>query len=153
MCDETLKVSGSECVNVTVTPVTEQPVEETVIEVSADELLNKFSDKPITEDPEKAKGRLKGLIKYLKSSRFEKKVNSEAYKTGIPPRQIAKGIVAKAFGIIGDILGIAVNTVSCTLNGLIDLLSGILHKGVDIITRVVNGVCRIVTFNQSAGAF
>ena len=140
MDTDTIKVNGSECTNVIATPVT-QPVD--------DELLNKFSNEPLTEDPQ-AKKKLNTLISYLNSERFENKVNEEAYRTGIPPRQLAKGIVSKAFGIIGDILGIVVNTASCTLSGLIDLLHSILQKGVGLITRVFNGICRIVTFNQTA---
>lgn len=146
--EETMKVDGSKCVNVTVEPLTTDGKIPTV-EVKADDFLNQFSDEPLTEDPN-AKGKLKSIISYLKSNKFKKKVNSEAYKTGVPPRRIAQGIISKAFGIVGDILGIAVDTISCTLNGLVDLLSGILHKGIDLITKVVNGLCRIVTFNQTA---
>lgn len=150
MCIDENVIDGSKCINVTVTPTEGTPIP--TVEIKADEFLNQFSDKPLTENPdeEKAKGKLKSMISYLKSDRFKKKVNSEAYKTGIPPRQVAKGVISKAFGIIGDILGIAVDTVSCTLNGLIDLLSGILHSGVNLITRIVNGLCRIITFNQTA---
>lgn len=151
--DENVKVNGEECINVTVTP-TENNGTPTV-EIKADDFLNQFSDEPLTEDPEKAekaKHKLSSIISYLKSGRFKKKVNSEAYKTGIPPRKIAQGVISKAFGIIGDILDIAVNTVSCTLNGLVDLLSNILHSGINLITRVVNGLCRIVTFNQTVCA-
>ena len=113
--------------------------------------LNQFSDKPLTEDPN-AKKKLNSIIGYLKSNRFKKKVNSEAYKTGVPPKKVAQGVISKAFGLVGDILGIAVDTVSCTLNGLVDLLSNILHRGIDLVTKVVNGICRIVTFNQTACA-
>ena len=153
MCidEESMKIDGSKCINITVTPTENIPT----VEIKADEFLNQFSDEPLTKNPdeeEKAKGRLKSMIAYLKSDRFKKKVNSEAYKTGIPPKQVAKGVISKAFGIIGDILGIAVNTVSYTLNGLIDLLSSILHSGINLITKVVNGLCRVVTFNQTACA-
>lgn len=148
--DENVKVNGAECINVTVTPVENNGTP--IVEVKTDDFLNQFSDEPLTEDPEKAKHKLSSIISYLKSGKFKKKVNSEAYKTGIPPRKIAQGVISKAFGIVGDILGIAVNTVSCTLNGLVDLLSNILHSGINLITRVVNGLCRIVTFNQTVCA-
>ena len=128
-------INGDSCINVKVTPVD-------------DEFINQFSDEPLTEDPDKTK--LSDIISYLKSNRFKKKVNSIAYKTGIPPKQIAKGVISKAFGIVGDILGIAIDTVSCTLSGLVDLLSNVLHKGIDLITKVVRGLTRIVTFNQTA---
>lgn len=147
--DENVKVNGAECINVTVTPIEIENNGTPTVEVKADDFLNQFSDEPLTEDPEKAKHKLSSIISYLKSGRFKEKVNSEAYKTGIPPKKIAQGVISKAFGIVGDILGIAVNTVSCTLNGLVDLLSNILHSGINLITRVVNGLCRIVTFNQT----
>lgn len=154
MCvdEQTLKIDGSNCVNVKVTSNVDPNNfnGEPVIEIHADDFLDQFSDEPLTEDPEKAKGKLKNMIAYLKSNRFKKKVNSEAYKTGIPPKQVAKSAISKAFGIVGDILGIAVGTVSCTLNGLVDLLSSILHSGINLITKVVNGLCRVVTFNQTA---
>ena len=148
--DENVKVNGAECINVTVTPIENNGTP--TVEIKADDFLNQFSDEPLTEDPEKVKHKLSSIISYLKSGKFKKKVNSEAYKTGIPPRKIAQGVISKAFGIVGDILGIAVNTVSCTLNGLVDLLSNILHSGINLITRVVNGLCRIVTFNQTVCA-
>lgn len=142
MDTDTIKVNGSECINVTVTPVT-QPTN--------DDFLNKFSNEPLTEDPQ-AKKKLKNMISYLNSERFENKINEEAYKNGIPPRRLAKGIVSKALGVVGDILGIVVNTASCTLSGLIELLHSVLQKGIGLITRILNGVCRIVTFNQTATA-
>ena len=148
MEDETMKVDGSKCINVKVTPSTEGTPN---VEIEADDFLNQFSDKPLTEDPN-AKKKLNSIIGYLKSSRFKKKVNSEAYKTGVPPKKVAQGVISKAFGIVGDILGIAVDTVSCTLNGLVDLLSNILHREIDLVTKVVNGICRVVTFNQTACA-
>lgn len=145
---ETMKVDGSKCINVKVTPSIEGTPN---VEIEADNFLNQFSDKPLTEDPN-AKKKLNSIIGYLKSSRFKKKVNSEAYKTGVPPKKVAQGVISKAFGIVGDILGIAVDTVSCTLNGLVDLLSNILHRGIDLVTKIVNGICRVVTFNQTACA-
>lgn len=148
MCidENNAKIDGSKCINITVTPATEG--EQPVVNIDADPFLNQFSDEPLKEDPN-AKKKLSSIIDYLKSSRFTKKVNSEAYKTGIPPKQIAKGVILKAFGIIGDILGIAVHTVSYTLHGLVDLLSYILHSGINLITKFVDGLCRIVTFNQT----
>lgn len=148
--DENVKVNGAECINVTVTPIENNGTP--TVEIKADDFLNQFSDEPLTEDPEKAKHKLSSIISYLKSGRFKKKVNSEAYKTGIPPKKIAQGVISKAFGIVGDILGIAVDTVNCTLNNLVDLLSNILHSGINLITRIVNGLCRIITFNQTVCA-
>ena len=150
--EENIKVSGAECINVTVTPVNapNAPVVETT--VNADDFLNKFSDKPLTEDPDKAKAKLKGIINYLKSDRFEKRVNREAYKQGKSPKQVAQNAISKAFGIAGDILGIAVDTVNHTLNGLVDMLSNTLHGAINLITRLANSLCRIITFNQTACA-
>lgn len=150
--EEKIKINGADCINVTVTPVTEgQPTP--TVEVKADEFLNQFSDEPLTEDPDaEAQGKLKSIIDYLKSDTFVKDVNRKAYKTGEPPKQVAKSAIAKAFGLVGDILGIAVDTVNCTLNGLIDLLASVLHKGVDLISRLVSGLCRIITFNQTVSA-
>lgn len=151
MSNETIKVNGSECINITVTPLTGDNERPPVVEVKADDFLNQFSDEPLTKDPN-AKKKLSSMIDYLKSSRFKKDINTVAYKTGVPPKQVAKGAISKAFGILGDILGIVVDTASCTLNGLVDLLSSLLHKGIELITRVVNGLCRVITFNQTCCA-
>lgn len=146
---ETAKVKT---VTMTMTPVDDN---ENIVNNNVqtdDDLLNKFSNTPLTEDPDKvkeAKGKLQKFIEYFKSESFVKDVNRYAYKTGEAPRVVAKNTIAKAFGIVGDLLGIAVSTVSCTLHGLIDLLQSVLHSAVDLITRVVNGLCRIVTFNQT----
>lgn len=151
MYEEGMPINGSQCINVTVTPVENPTQGIPTVEVKTDDFLNQFSNEPLTEDPEQVEGKkkLKSLISYLKSDRFKKKVNSEAYKTGIPPRQIAKGFIAKAFGVIGDILGIAIDAVNYTLNSLVDMLSNILHSGINLISRIANGIYRIFTFNQT----
>ena len=136
---ETVNVNGADCTNIKVTPVNG----------NADDFLNKFSDKPLTEDPDKNKAKLNNFISYFKSKEFEKDVNRKAYKTGKAPREVAQGAISKAFGIVGDVLGIAVDTVDQTLHGLINLLSTVLHSTIDLITRVVDGLCRIVTFNKT----
>ena len=135
---ENMSINGAECINVKVTPV-------------SDDFLNKFSDTPLTEDPDKkeATDKLKRFIDYFKSETFEKDVNRKAYKTGKAPKEVAQGAISKAFGVVGDVLGIAVDTVDQTLHGLINLLSTVLHSAVDLITRVVNGLCRIITFNKT----
>jgi hypothetical protein len=116
-----------------------------------DEFLKQFSDKPVTEDPDK-KGRdkLKGIIKYLKSKEFKKDVDRVSFETGKPPREVAHGVISKAFGIVGDILGIVVKTAEQTMNGLINLLSNILQSGVSLLANLAEALCRIVTFNKTA---
>ena len=141
---ESMSINGADCINIKVTPVNN---------AKADEFLKKFSDKPLTEDPDKtekeAKDKLKKFIDYFKSDAFEKDVNRKAYKTGETPRQVAQNAISKAFGIVGDILGIVTDTANHTLHGLINLLATALHSAVDLITRVVDGLCRVVTFNQT----
>lgn len=161
MCEEVV-VNGATVKIESVTPVTPEEAEKiangataTVINETTtdteDEFLKQFSDKPVTEDPDKeSRDKLKGIINYLKSKNFKKDVERKSYKTGIPPRDIARGIIGKAFGIVGDILGITVATARQTLNGLVDLLTNILHSGINLIANLVDGLCRIVTFNKTA---
>ena len=151
--EELIVIDGSECPTVKAESKKTNSNKENIAE-EEDDFFDNFSDEVLEEDPDKkAKTKLQAVIAYLKSSRFVKKINSVAYKKGIPPKQVAKGVIGKAFGIVGDILGIAVNTISSTLNGLIDLLHSVLKKGVEIITRVVSGICSIVTFNQTVCNF
>lgn len=147
MDEEEVKVNGAN-IKIESIKVTQNPKELEESEIDEDEFLEQFSDEPLTEDPNRF--RLKSIIDYLKSKSFVKDINRQAYKTGIPPKQIAKGAISKAFGIVGDILGVTVGTVNHTLNGLVDLLSSLLHSAINLVTRLVNGLCRIITFNQTA---
>lgn len=138
--EEKIKIDGVDCINVKILPGDGNK--------SEDDFINQFSDEPLKESPED-KTKLKNIISYLKSERFKKKINSVAYEKGIPPKQVAKGVISKMFGIVGDILGIAVETTYCTLSGLLDLLNTILQKGLDLIAKVVRSITKIITFNQT----
>lgn len=149
--EEQINVNGNTCSNVTVEPVTEKMKAKIAnIELGEDDFLKQFSDKPLEANPEQAKAKLNGFMKYLKSQKFVDKINAEAMKTGIPPKKLAKGFISKAIGTLGDVLGIAIGTVQMTLNGLLDLIHCILGKGIDIIMNAFRGLVRIVTFNQTA---
>jgi phage-related protein len=55
----------------------------------------------------------------------------------------------KVLGIIGDILGIVVNTVCNIVDTAIHLLSIVLHGAVDVISKLANGIISVVTLNQT----
>lgn len=149
--DENVSINGSNCSNVIVEPTKEtaKVIAETTEDIS-DDFLNEFSDEPLEVDPEKAVSRLKGFVNFLKSDTFKNKINSAAYKKGIPPRKLAHGFISKTIGTLGDVLGIGIETIRMTLNGLLDLLHSILKSGLNIIMNAVQGLARMITFNQSA---
>lgn len=152
MLQEEFKVTNENCINVTATPATEDAVETINIDLDLkeDDFLNQFSSEPLLQDPMRAKSKIKNLISFLTSKGFANKVNSVAYKTGIPPQQIAKGFISRAFGTVSDILGITIDVIHATLSSLINLLYIVLQKGIDIITAVLRGMSKIITFNQTA---
>jgi len=150
--EENISVEGNTCENVKVTPSNNS---EPVIEVSIskdDDFLKQFSDKPFNVNPEEAKKKVKSFMNYIQSDRFKNTVNAVAYEKGVAPRELAHSFLGKAIGTIGDVLGIATNTIHVTVNGLLDLLNLVLKKSVDIIIGVANALIRIITFNQTARA-
>lgn len=147
--DEDIRVNGSDCKNVKV-----EPVKVDVNTVTAtDDFLKKFSDKPLTDNPDlakNAKDMLHGFAKFINSDKFADKVNTCALKTGIPPRQIASGFISKTAGILGDVLGITVDVIHTTIQGILDLIYTVLSKGIEVIMSAARGLVRIVTFNKTA---
>jgi hypothetical protein len=132
----------SKVLNVTIgTPVTSDPI------------LDQFSDEPIIQPTEKevkeAKSFLKNVQSYIKSEKFVKDCNAKAMQTGQSPKKVATTYIGKVAGIIGDGLGMAVDTVNIGAVGLIDLISTLLTKAVNLICNIVRGIIRTVTFNRT----
>lgn len=102
-----------------------------------------------THEAKSAKGFFKKFSDYIGSKDFENAVNEKAEKYNVPPKQIAKNFFLKALGIIGDILGIVVNTVCSIIDTGITLLATLLHGTVSVIGKAGNGLVSVVTMNQT----
>ena len=117
-------------------PIIGEPVKANAIpSPTEDPILIQFSDEPIKqptkEEEKEAKKFLKDVQEYIQSETFVKDCNAKAMKTGQSPRKVATTYIGKVAGIIGDGLGIAVDTVNIGAVGLII---------VQVIPFIFNGV-------------
>jgi len=120
-----------------------------------DEEMNKFSDifKQFADAlGGSAKQTFGGFSEYIKSPKFKSDLNEKSQKYDIPPKQLAKSFFLKIFGILGDIVGIAINTACNLADTAVNILASILHGGIELINKAVNAVGRIFTLNQTATA-
>ena len=128
------------------------PVNATASNVANDPILNKLSDKhiqPTKEEEKEARKFLKDVQDYLKTDKFISDCNKRAQRTGETPLKVAQSYIGKVAGIIGDGLGMAVDTAEIGAIGLIDLISTLLTKAVSLICSIVKGIVRTVTFGRT----
>lgn len=135
-------------------PIIGEPVKANAIpSPTEDPILIQFSDEPIKqptkEEEKEAKKFLKDVQEYIQSETFVKDCNAKAMKTGQSPRKVATTYIGKVAGIIGDGLGIAVDTVNIGAVGLIDLINTLLTKAINLICDIVRGIVATVTFGRT----
>jgi len=102
-----------------------------------------------SQEQKTSKTFFKKFSDYIGSNNFKKDLKEKSEKYGVPAKQLAKNFFLKILGIIGDILGIVVNTVCSIVDTAVSLLSTLLHGAVDVIGKVANGIVGIVTLNQT----
>lgn len=111
---------------------------------------------PVNPTPEmtqeEAMGFFDNLKGFFQSGQFAQQCNSASKKTGIPPKEIAKGFISKLLGTIGDILGIGINVVRSFGNSIIDIITAIAKGAVNVVCNVAQGIASIVTLNKTATA-
>lgn len=95
-----------------------------------------------------SKSFIRSFICYLKNGLFKKDVSKMAKTMNVPPKRVAETFIGKFFGVISDVLDIALTGIKFTVYTLIDLLNNILLKGADIIFNVATGLTRILTGNK-----
>ena len=121
--------------------------------VANDPILSKFSNEPIVKPSKKeekeARDFLKNVQDYLKTDKFVEDCKKKAQRTGETPLKVAQNYIGKVAGIIGDGLGMAVDTVNIGAVGLIELISTLLTKAVSLICSIVRGIVRTVTFGRT----
>ena len=109
---------------------------------------------PVNEEmtQEEAMGIFDNLKNYFQSGQFAQQCNATSKKTGVPPREIAKGFISKILGTIGDILHIGINVVCSLGNSIIDIITAIAKGAVNTVCNVARGLASIVTLNKTATA-
>jgi hypothetical protein len=114
-------------------------------------MFNAFADNIPNDSHEAktAKNMFKQFSNYIGSNDFENSVNEKAEKYKVPPKQIAKNFFLKVLGIIGDILGIVVNTVCNIVDTAVTLLATLLHGAVSVVGKVGNGLVSVISLNQT----
>lgn len=114
-------------------------------------MFNAFADNIPNDSHEAktAKNMFKQFSNYIGSNDFENSVNEKAEKYKVPPKQIAKNFFLKVLGIIGDILGIVVNTVCNIVDTTVTLLATLLHGAVSVVGKVGNGLVSVISLNQT----
>lgn len=146
-------MNESKVLNVTIGAPIGAGANATASAVVSDPILDRLSDEPIkqpTKEKEKeARKFLKDVQDYIKSDRFVDDCNAKAMKTGQSPKKVATTYIGKVAGVIGDGLGIAVDTVNIGAVGLIDLISTLLTKAVNLICNIVRGIVATLTFNRT----
>lgn len=144
---------AQETINVEPTPCEQCIPEEDVKDFTAQfkGLFDAFAEQipNNSHEAKSAKGFFKKFSNYVGSKDFEDAVNEKAEKYKVPPKQIAKNFFLKVLGIIGDILGIVVNTVCSIIDIAITLLATLLHGAVSVINKAGNGLVSIITMNQT----
>lgn len=132
-----------------------------VNQVKEDPILNQFSDEvpgqeqaaqgaqPSQEEAEQSVGFLKGIMNYIKSQAFVDDCNRKAREAGVSPKKVAKTYIGKAAGIVGDSLGIAINTAEIGATGFINLLGNVLNMAISLICRVARGIAAFITGNRT----
>lgn len=105
-----------------------------------------------TEQEKKAKSFLTDISKYMQSKEFKDDVNEASKKYNVPPKKIAQGFIEKAFGTVGDILGITISVVCNAGHTVIHIASTIAHSIINLLQGIANGIANIVTFNKTCVA-
>lgn len=130
------------------------PINTTTSNVVNDPILDRLSDEPLVCQPTKkeekeARSFLKNIQNYLQSEKFINDCNERAKQTGESPKKVAKTYIGKVAGIIGDGLGMVVDTINIGAVGLIELIGSLLTKAINLICSIVRGIVRAVTFNRT----
>ena len=102
-----------------------------------------------TEEANEASSIFKKIGSYFNSANFKKDIEKTAMEYHIPPKQLAKNFFLKIFGIVGDILGIVVNTACSVAHTIATIFNSLLHSAIDVVGKVANTIVSVVTLNQT----
>ena len=91
---------------------------------------------------------IKGFMDYLQSGKFKEDVNINAQRYNVSPKRLADTFLEKVLVTIGDVLGIAVNTVGNIAHTIVNILSSVLNSGITLIENVGNSIANMVSLNK-----
>lgn len=115
--------------------------------------IDGFSDEvPVQENEEKvqeSKNFLNWFRNYIGSQNFKDSVNNASIKYNVPPKAVAKNFFENILGTIGDVLGVAIGTVRNVGHTIVDIITAVLHGGVNLICNIANALASIVTLNKT----
>lgn len=137
--------------------ILEQVMEQATPEAQAsfEELASEMSQ-PIPEvtphEGAKASQFLKNFMEKIASQEFDRECEEVGKNLNLPKQVVAKNFILRCFGVIGDCLGIAIETGRGFVQGLIHIVAWVLTQGVNVICDVAHGLARFITFNQTAKA-
>ena len=133
--------------------VMEQVIEET--EQSFEDLSQEMAQviPAVTpQEGEKASSFLKGFLDKLASEEFERECEEVGKDLNLPKQVVAKNFLMRCLGVVGDCLGIVIETGRGFVHGLINIIAWVLTQGINIICNVAHGLARFITLNQTAKA-
>lgn len=110
--------------------------------------LNSFSDEIPSKEAE-AKKVVNNFADFIKSDDFKKSINQTASKYKIPPKKLAQNFFEKVLGIAGDVLGISISTIGNIGHTVVNVISSVLHSGIDLICKFANAIANIFTLNHT----
>lgn len=100
----------------------------------------------------KASKFLSGFLEKIASQEFEQECEEVGKQLNLPKQVVAKNFLMRCLGVIGDCLGIAIETTRGFVHGLIRIISWVLTQSVNVICNVAHGLARFITLNQTAKA-
>lgn len=100
----------------------------------------------------KASKFLTGFLDKLASQEFEQECEEVGKELNLPKQVVAKNFIMRCLGVVGDCLGIAIETSRGFVHGLIRIISWVLTQSVNVICNVAHGLARFITLNQTAKA-
>ena len=137
------------------TPVGEQVTSETLetdgLIDAFKEAFDKVADGMATnmEGEKKKENVFKRFANYIGSKEFKDDLNEKSEKYKVPPKALAKTFFGKVLALLGDALGIVVNTACSIVDTLVSVVSTILHSAVDIVAKAGNALSSLISCNKT----
>lgn len=136
------------------TPVGEQTSETLETDGLIDafkEAFDKVADGMATnmEGEKKKENIFKRFANYIGSKEFKEDLNEKSEKYKVPPKELAKTFFGKVLALLGDALGIVVNTACSIVDTLVSVVSTILHSAVDIVAKAGNALSSLISCNKT----
>jgi hypothetical protein len=136
-----------------VEPISEPADETENLTKTFSDFVNAMVDAlPESEENTEKKNFFRRFCDYIKSEKFDATLEEKAEKYKVPKKQIAKNFFLKVLGIIGDALGIVIDTVCNIASTLLALIAKLLNSAICVVNKAMNGLASLITLNQTVRA-